>query len=423
MANSMFESILSMVTPEMKQSVASRLGDSPQSAQSGLTTATAVTLAGLANNSGDSGFMDQVMHVVSRASSQNLPASLGSIASGGPGGASSELVERFQSLVFGNQQGRVENLISQRSGVSTASAAGLLKMAAPLVLGYLAKLHSSGTLSSSTLGNMLRAETPSLAGHVPTGLFRGTAGTASETVSRVGDRVSETAGRAGERASDGTYRIGERASTGDARYAEYVERRAHPTNRWAWAIPAVIIAALLGWLAWRGTHTGMRASHLAAPSARASLGPFEKLRLPDGTDINVPANGVEVKLVEYIQGNKGSAGQATGLDLDRLRFDTNSATLQPSSYEQLNNIAAILKAYPSVKINLGGYTDNTGDAHKNLQLSQQRADNVVAELTKRGIDPSRLTATGYGQEQAVADNSTEEGRQKNRRISIRVAEK
>ena len=80
-------------------------------------------------------------------------------------------------------------------------------------------------------------------------------------------------------------------------------------------------------------------------------------------------------------------------------------------------------AYPTAKVQLGGYTDNTGDANQNLELSQQRADSVSAELVKRGIDPSRLTATGYGEEQAVADNSTEAGRQQNRRISIRVAEK
>ncbi len=86
-------------------------------------------------------------------------------------------------------------------------------------------------------------------------------------------------------------------------------------------------------------------------------------------------------------------------------------------------MAAILKAYPKVKIKLGGYTDNTGDAAANLQLSDQRAKNVMAELEKLGVDPSRLEAEGYGDEHPVADNNTEEGRQLNRRISLRVTAK
>jgi outer membrane protein OmpA-like peptidoglycan-associated protein len=82
-----------------------------------------------------------------------------------------------------------------------------------------------------------------------------------------------------------------------------------------------------------------------------------------------------------------------------------------------------LKAYPNVKIKIGGYTDNTGDSAANLKLSQDRADNVKAELIQLGVAPNRVEAQGYGEEHPVADNSTEEGRQKNRRISMRVTQK
>jgi outer membrane protein OmpA-like peptidoglycan-associated protein len=432
MAKSMLESILGMVTPELKQSISSRLGESPQRVESGLTTATAATVAGLATNSGNPGFIDQVMQFASHAGSQNLQANLGSIVSGGPSGALDELVNHFQSLVFGSQQGRVENMVSQQAGLSTTSAGGLLKMAPALVLGYLSKLRNSGSLSAGTLGNMLRAEAPSLGGYIPSGFFGGTAGTVAESAGWVGDRVSEAAGRTGERVSEVGYRVGAR----ETRYAA----PPGPTSRRMWGILAAIAGVLLlALLALRGMHTRAvretanravnSASGLAntagnaASGIRGSLGAFENVTLPDGTQIHVPSNGVEVKLVEYLQGNTGAGGGAAGIDFDRLLFDTNSATLQPASYEQLNNIAAILKAYPTAKIQLRGYTDNTGDASQNLQLSQQRADNVSAELARRGIDSSRLTATGYGQDQAVADNSSEEGRQRNRRISIRVAEK
>ena len=76
-----------------------------------------------------------------------------------------------------------------------------------------------------------------------------------------------------------------------------------------------------------------------------------------------------------------------------------------------------------MKAKLGGYTDNTGDKAFNLKLSDDRAKNVMAELVKLGVEAPRLAAEGYGEEHPVGDNATEEGRQKNRRISIRVTEK
>jgi outer membrane protein OmpA-like peptidoglycan-associated protein len=145
--------------------------------------------------------------------------------------------------------------------------------------------------------------------------------------------------------------------------------------------------------------------------------------LPNGTEINAPSGGVEAELVSYLQDPSAQVSDVTWFDFDRLLFDTDQATLQPQSNEELDNVAAIMKAYPAVKIRVGGYTDNTGDPDANQKLSEERANSVMAALTQRGVDPARLSASGYGEEHPVADNSTSEGRQKNRRISIRVAEK
>ena len=106
-----------------------------------------------------------------------------------------------------------------------------------------------------------------------------------------------------------------------------------------------------------------------------------------------------------------------------MTFETGKSTLKPESAEQLKNIAEILKAFPSVNIKLGGYTDNTGDANANLKLSGDRASTVKAELVKLGITDARLESEGYGQENPVATNDTEEGRAANRRISVRVTKK
>jgi outer membrane protein OmpA-like peptidoglycan-associated protein len=117
--------------------------------------------------------------------------------------------------------------------------------------------------------------------------------------------------------------------------------------------------------------------------------------------------------------NKG-VEPAAWFNFDRLLFETGSAKLKPESREQLRNVAEIMKSYPKVKVKIGGYTDNTGDPDSNLKLSQDRATAVVNELVVLGVTPERMTAD---EQQPVADNATEEGRQQNRRIALRVTEK
>ncbi|CAN5314721.1 sodium-translocating pyrophosphatase [soil metagenome] len=154
----------------------------------------------------------------------------------------------------------------------------------------------------------------------------------------------------------------------------------------------------------------------------AKLGEFSIQKLTSGIELNIPEFGIENKLLAFIKSDK-AVNKETWFDFDRLLFQTGSATLEPQSQEQLKNVSEILKAYPTVNVKLGGYTDNTGNAASNLKLSQDRANSVRVELEKMGIDKDRLEAEGYGQEHPAASNDTEEGRAQNRRISIRVTKK
>jgi outer membrane protein OmpA-like peptidoglycan-associated protein len=82
-----------------------------------------------------------------------------------------------------------------------------------------------------------------------------------------------------------------------------------------------------------------------------------------------------------------------------------------------------MKCYPNVNLKIGGYTDNVGDAAANQRLSQARAENTKQAIVAQGIDASRLEAEGYGPDHPVASNDTEQGRQQNRRIDVRVTKK
>jgi outer membrane protein OmpA-like peptidoglycan-associated protein len=107
------------------------------------------------------------------------------------------------------------------------------------------------------------------------------------------------------------------------------------------------------------------------------------------------------------------------VDLYGIYFDTDKATLKPESEATLNQVLAMLKGKPGLRIEIGGHTDSqAGDAY-NLDLSKRRAQSVMKWLTDKGIAATRLTAQGFGETQPVADNETAAGRALNRRVEIR----
>lgn len=103
-----------------------------------------------------------------------------------------------------------------------------------------------------------------------------------------------------------------------------------------------------------------------------------------------------------------------------VTFATNSANIASNFYSPLNSIASVLVQYPETRIVVNGYTDNTGAASYNLDLSQRRADSVRNYLISQGVASSRVTSVGHGINNPRATNSTAEGRAENRRVEIQI---
>ena len=101
-------------------------------------------------------------------------------------------------------------------------------------------------------------------------------------------------------------------------------------------------------------------------------------------------------------------------------FDTDSAMLRGDSRATLDKVAVVLKDFPKTAVVVEGFTDSTGSEEHNQELSQRRAAAVMGDFVNSGVDASRLTAIGYGENHPVGDNGTVEGRQQNRRVAVLI---
>jgi len=138
-------------------------------------------------------------------------------------------------------------------------------------------------------------------------------------------------------------------------------------------------------------------------------------------NFDLPAGAAFAEVVKDIALKKLEVG--TTIVLRNIFFDTGKATLRPESTAELERLQKLLTETPALKLEMSGHTDDVGDEKMNQDLSQRRAQAVVAYLTQHGIAPARLTAAGYGESQPVAPNTTKAGRQLNRRTEFKVMAK
>ncbi|HTP40007.1 MAG TPA: OmpA family protein [Steroidobacteraceae bacterium] len=142
---------------------------------------------------------------------------------------------------------------------------------------------------------------------------------------------------------------------------------------------------------------------------------------PPAPPVDTDGDGVPDSVDRCPNTPRGDKVDAYGCGLTialQVNFDTNSANINPDSFDELNRFVSFLKDVPSVTGTLEGHTDNVGKAAYNLSLSQRRADAVKAYVVGKGVDASRIQAKGYGLTRPIADNKTAEGRAQNRRVQF-----
>ena len=103
-----------------------------------------------------------------------------------------------------------------------------------------------------------------------------------------------------------------------------------------------------------------------------------------------------------------------------VEFDFDKSIIKKGYYQDIDNLAGVMKQYPDLNVVIEGHTDSVGTAAYNKKLSQRRAEAIKKYMVESGIDANRLKAQGFGEDKPIASNKTKEGRQQNRRVEAAV---
>jgi OOP family OmpA-OmpF porin len=383
---SILNGVQEFVTPSFLSRVSTQTGESEAAVSKGLAAVLPTLLAGIANRSGDSGFMSQLANLATNAASDPDALTRSSTAITADGTIDPRTTTGgWLSALSGGSLSTLTNAIARYSGVRASSASSLLTYGAPLVLGYLGNLMRSDHLDASKLAKRLQAERGSITAALPSGFAALMPGLPTDSLRAVGD----------------------------------VKRR---TDQWIWplALLALAVVGLLWWNSRDRSAVSSRVNDAAANAVGAVNSAARTLTrvLPGGIQLNVPAGGMEDRLISYVTAPTATGGS---FDFDRIEFETGSTLLTAPSQAQLANVASILKAYTATRVVIAGHTDNTGDEAANLALSRGRAESVMKALTSAGVPVANVQAQGFGSQSPIADNSTEAGRARNRRVTLSVS--
>ncbi len=385
--------LLGLIKQQLNADAISKIGEvieeTPEKAAAGLSSALPVILGGFIqkalNGNGASDILNLVKNDENGGFFDNILGSLsGSNASGLLTAGSGILCS-----LFGDKVGSLAGLVSKNTGLGEQSATSIFNLAGSLVLGAIGKQVQSGSLGATGLVDFLTSQVGFVKAALPAGI--------------------------GSLLSFETHKP----------QVEAVEESKNVSgNILSWLLlAAILLVGLYFWKSCQNKNLGeINTGETEVVIDTTSLNLIEKT-LPSGVALNFVETSIENELIAFIEDSTRAVDKTTWFNFRNLTFEHGSAVIDSTSEKEVDNIAEILKAYPNVHLNIGGYTDNTGSDEVNVKLSGERAANVRSGLVNRGILADRLASEGYGPKHPIADNNTEEGRAQNRRIAVRVTKK
>lgn len=453
--SSLLDSLKGLATEQLVSAAAKSLGESEGSIIKGIGGILPSLLGGVLNAKPENHNM--IGDLLGKAGSDTslINDLIGGINEGSSSSPALGIGTSLLSGLFGDKLVGIAGLVANFAGIKSSSSSTLLGIGGSLIASFLGKKMLGDGLNFEGLMNWLGSHKKEIESAIPSGF--------SSMLGGFGDMASGSAAKATKitsaAASSVTHTINDDEHGGGMK----------------WLLPLILIGLMgLGVFAWMkgcnqnaqdksattivenageninaaadsaanayaedadtttntasadATTTSNKGTLDAAGNWIAEKGEAIKLKLDNGVEIETTQGSLEDRLVSFIKDPSAAPGKDVWFNFEDLLFETGKATLKASSQKQLDNTVSILKAYPNVKIKLGGYTDNTGDSMKNTKLSNSRAKTVHGQMISKGLTASSFDDKpyeGYGPMHPVGDNNTPEGRGQNRRISCSVRAK
>ena len=445
------------------------LGESESGVQKALDGIFPALLGKMADTADDSNGLTKLFGMAKDADT-SMVDNIGDIFGGGAGNVAKLMNggSGILNLILGNSTGGLIDKLAGFSGLKGSATSSLIKMAAPFLMSMVGRHLKNKALDAVGLGKFLGSQRQHVKSSMPSSLLSSLGGSflgkGASAVSGLandgfdaGKKVVGGATDAAGKVVGGAADAGKKLVGGAADLAGNVGDTAVKTGGsiFKWLIPLFLLA-LVG--SFFGLRTGCSAVDNtvnatkdaagavvdktadvagdaagavgdvagaagdavkgAASAVGSAFGKIDDVAKSALDKIKFTAGSAGSQMMEYIDGGFKGDGRFT---FRNLTFATGSANIDAATASEVDNMAAILKTYPGVSVMVEGYTDSTGDAAANVQLSQARANAVKARLMGKGIAGDRIMAKGYGADKPVGDNATAEGRAQNRRIEMVIS--
>lgn len=413
-----YESLKGLICPSMVPTAARIVGEKEANVSTAVSSIFASLLAVMLKN----GNSPQMRNVLETAGNLNILSDIGNICEERPTEEQRKIGDDYLQLLLGDRAADFTNPIAKHAGISSVATNRLISMLAPVTAGYLGRKLVKDGWSLHKILNEIENQKKGFEALVPNELAR-TFGLAS----LLGTTTTTTT-------SGNTVREPEKKKN----------------NGWiTWLIIILVILLIIFlWRSCRNTNTNTVSnvntvytdSVMATPASlgrtaplvespdrtRVADRPTTQLTLADGARITVYQNGTEQEMINFI--NSDEYRNASDADLqdrwfqfDNIAFEFNSATeLKPESRQQINNIVAILRNNPNVRIKIAGFADRVGSDQVNMEISQQRAQTIERIFEEAGVGSQVVRTQGYGAEYATHSvNAPDSLRAQDRDIALR----
>ena len=434
MSLNLIDLIKGQLGPALVSQSASQLGESESGISKAISGLLPAVIGGLANNAND----PRVLDTITGASSSGL---LGNLLGGT---SSSPVISTLLSSIFGDKLSGLVNSIASFAGISNNSSNSLLNLVTGATVGSIGKYAADHNLDKSGISSLLSDQKGIVSTLLPAGLSLASLNLGDWAKGYKFDNDQDAI----RQPSHEEPKVEVTRST--APNGTFPERnKDNGGSIWKWLLPLLLLIAAAYFL-WKQcekkeTTTTMTSTDSAntssadtatavAPTDTAGSGVAANTRVDENIDLNGTAlqgykGGLEDQMIAFLKsdGYKNAADDAVlkekWYDFDHVNFKTGSGNqLEAGSEGQLQNLVAILKAYPDAKIKIGGYTDKTGNEAVNLKISKERAAFIKDWLGKQGVGAQVLDAEGYGSQFAKVDaKASDAERATDRKMSVRFA--